>query len=119
MLCPEVIIHITCCVLQVPYEDVLGKSRKGKLVEARHTAVYFLHLEGHKIARIKQVFNMPWELVNYILKKIEGFIQIGDERNAEVLRLVGEAIEKESKKKNYSDENLHKKNTHPPRGGRH
>lgn len=93
MLRAEEIMHITCAALGVTYEQLTGKSRVGRIVEARHTAIWFLSREGYDYVEIKTLFGMCWDSVDYIVRKIEGFVKIEDHRNAVVLQAVNAAIE--------------------------
>lgn len=72
--------------------DIIGKSRKSEIVEARQMLYCFLfYEEGMKLSEIGRKLNRTSATIIHGIGKMKGLCQIGDRRTLELIRKVREA----------------------------
>lgn len=75
-------LQVISSVMGIPVEDILGRSRKAEIVEARHLAFYFLR-KKYILSEIAEIIKRDHSSVVHGIKRIESFLSIGDKRITE------------------------------------
>jgi chromosomal replication initiation ATPase DnaA len=81
--------NIVCGFYDVDWEDVMKPTRKKHIIAARHAFIYlcFTLLQMNKSA-IAFFLKLDHTTVVYVIKKINGFIEVGDEEAKTVLKII-------------------------------
>jgi chromosomal replication initiation ATPase DnaA len=76
---PETILSICSDVLNIPEAEIKGKSRKSKVVIARHIYCYIAYHKTETVSeKVGLVINRDHSTVIHALKKISGFLDVKD-----------------------------------------
>ncbi|HEX6427980.1 MAG TPA: helix-turn-helix domain-containing protein [Niastella sp.] len=85
----EEIVNIVCSVTMVPYEEALKNCRKKHLVLTRHLITYYakMHCRLNSV-ELADKLNKDHTTILSSLKKINGWMQTGDETICEPIRKI-------------------------------
>lgn len=75
---------ISSIVTNVPYNQILFKTKEARIVEARSLACWLMHKNGATYAFCGRIVGLNYSTVIYNINKINDFIEIGDKRTIEI-----------------------------------
>lgn len=77
-------LQIISSVTGIPIPEILGKSRKSEIVEARHLLCYSLR-KRHTTSEVGRMVNIDHSSVVHAVKKIKDLLSINDKRAVELI----------------------------------
>lgn len=63
----EKIIEIVSSITEISREEILSKSRRADVTDARYLVLYILHTHGVHIYRIAELSGIPWRSIYYAI----------------------------------------------------
>lgn len=69
------VLELVADELEVPKDEILSKSRKAEVVDARHMAVKLLHCHDVYPSRIASVFDVSPRSIHYVITSFDARIQ--------------------------------------------
>lgn len=69
------VLDLTAYELDIPKGEILSKSRKAEVVDARHLAAKLLHAQGIYPSRIASIFGFSPRSIQYVITSFDASIQ--------------------------------------------
>lgn len=63
----EKIVEIVSELTEIPKEEILSKSRRSDVTDARYLVIYSLYIHGVRIYKIAELTGVPWRSVYYAI----------------------------------------------------
>lgn len=71
----DYVLRLVADELEVTKEQILSKSRKAEIVDARHMATKLLHIRNIYPSRIADIFGVSPRMVQYVITSFDARIQ--------------------------------------------
>lgn len=71
----DFVLDLVAEELDVTKEQILSRSRKAEVVDARHTAVRLLHANNVYPSRVAEIFGVSPRSIHYVITSFEARIQ--------------------------------------------